>query len=66
MMQNRQKSNAKHLKKKKWIIFLKKLDVWKKKKKTITDCYKYNPALSQEITQTITNYLDDLKTVEEF
>ena len=34
--------------------------------RAITDCYKYTPALSQEIKLTITNYLDDLKTVEEF
>ena len=37
--------------------------MFEKNKKTITDCYKYNPALSQEITKTMTNYLDDLKTV---
>jgi len=37
-----------------------------KKIRAITDCYKYTPALSQEIKLTITNYLDDLKTVEEF
>ena len=40
-----------------------KIGCLKKKKRTITDCYKYNPALSQEIKQTMTNYLDDLKTV---
>ena len=36
------------------------------KTRAINDCYKYTPALSQEIKLTITNYLDDLKTVEEF